>query len=254
MGGAGSARNKGLAMARGEYIWFVDSDDYVLPETLNRNIELLEKNHGDVSIFNIYYIKNDKITHSDAVTIGSDYIIINQNQIKEYYQSLFGGTKGMLLFSSVNKIFRRSLVESHHFGNQLYGEDAVFNFDVLQHAHRIIINSIDYYCYVRHNSSIIHSTPIEQIDSNRLNDELTVSYRWEKLLKIWNVKDISPKDRAIWVIYLYIMSGKKIDQQNKEYVKYFLSFKKFNQLNYKKKTKLLICRLKAKYERGLDNE
>lgn len=61
------------------------------------------------------------------------------------------------------------------FCNQCYGEDALFNFDVILASKILIINDNDSYCYIRHPSSIVNSKSIDNIDTSRLIDELRVS-------------------------------------------------------------------------------
>jgi len=46
--GGGHARNKGFALSQGEYIQFLDADDYILPEKIQRQVEFLRKNEADI--------------------------------------------------------------------------------------------------------------------------------------------------------------------------------------------------------------
>jgi glycosyltransferase involved in cell wall biosynthesis len=50
--GLSAARNTGLDKATGEFVYFLDSDDWILPNTLEKCIQALEKNNGDLVVFN----------------------------------------------------------------------------------------------------------------------------------------------------------------------------------------------------------
>ena len=48
-GGGGGAREKGLKIAKGEYIQYVDSDDILFPEAIEKRVEMLEAQKGDIA-------------------------------------------------------------------------------------------------------------------------------------------------------------------------------------------------------------
>lgn len=54
-GGLGAARNTGLERARGEYLFFIDSDDYIAPGALSRLAEVTERTGSDIVLFSFYY-------------------------------------------------------------------------------------------------------------------------------------------------------------------------------------------------------
>lgn len=68
--GAASARNYGLKKATGDFIWFIDSDDYICEDALDKLNKYINKNKSDVIIFKYYMQKGENITiHKDTVNL-----------------------------------------------------------------------------------------------------------------------------------------------------------------------------------------
>ena len=57
--GVSAARNTALSLVKGEYIFFMDSDDIIIPETLEELFDALVKNDADISMGTFYYSDND---------------------------------------------------------------------------------------------------------------------------------------------------------------------------------------------------
>ena len=60
-GGLSDARNKGMEIAKGEYIGFVDSDDYIAEDMFETLVNLLEETNSEISIVSYYEYYNDKL-------------------------------------------------------------------------------------------------------------------------------------------------------------------------------------------------
>lgn len=104
-GGASSARNMGLDNARGEFIGFVDADDYVLPEFLSNFIDisngediLIQGIIPDYSISSEYIIKKASIDYSGNI---QDWLIDLSGCGCEMFGALW------------NKLFKRSIIVSN---------------------------------------------------------------------------------------------------------------------------------------------
>ena len=97
-GGLGAARNTGMEAARGEYLVFLDSDDYLAPHMLETLRQRIEATHCDVYTFGFFVDKNGDTSerHLDDLLVGIPFTLA------EYPRLLLASPNAW------NRIYRRS--------------------------------------------------------------------------------------------------------------------------------------------------
>lgn len=126
-GGVSSARNMGLDHAKGEYVMFCDSDDWVEPEWCEQLYLAAKENPGCQPICNYYRSTAD----CETINRAGQCEDLGKNIAKADFFSL---NRYELLGIPWNKIYLRSILEDNHirFQTELsLGEDLVFNLDYL---------------------------------------------------------------------------------------------------------------------------
>ena len=137
-GGPASARNSGLDIAKGEYIWFVDGDDSIDKHAINTLTHEIEENPTDVICFN--YKRVD--------TNGN---ILPAKNYKYDYITSFTGTEAYSKFNIPsflwNRIIWRDLIEKNHIRFDWWPEDEDFliNIYLAANSFRFIKDTIYYY-------------------------------------------------------------------------------------------------------------
>ncbi len=144
--GVASARNAGMEQATGDFIGFVDSDDYISYDMYEKLINSAEKYHADIVECGYYTTDSDykvvAINNLKNDVIKGEYNCI-QNYIKEENTTNY----------NVNKIYRRAILEGLKYPNYKYSED--FYMNVMAHLRcdtKVIISDACYY-YHRHSNS-----------------------------------------------------------------------------------------------------
>lgn len=139
--GLGPARNAGLDAAMGDYVWFVDSDDYAAPETLSAAVRAIEACGNEVAFveFPVYVAYGHKAKQR--------MLNFSHQQYTDQWQWWFAA-EGYTHCYAWNKLFRRSAIGNLRFENRIF-EDVFFMLPLLNSAKAMItINEgLYYYCY-----------------------------------------------------------------------------------------------------------
>lgn len=127
-GGPSSARNAALDAAQGEYVFFLDADDLVEPDTLECLYERALEQKADLVI-----AKYDIFNQYRTFAVNDLNDLVMQDKIEKY------DTRILWTFSMSNKLFRRSLIEEYSLRLPpiSYSEDGVFTLTFVYHANRI---------------------------------------------------------------------------------------------------------------------
>ena len=152
-GGLSSARNTGLRVAGGEYITFVDSDDWLDEDFIEVLVKDIDKEHADLAIIGYRYAY-DNCTKHPLYPIVSN-ILSQEEAIAEL-------CKNKWLVSYVwNKLYKRSLFDGIYFPEGQTYEDIYIMHTIFQKCYRIVCNQNEKYNYYMRKDSIVHNLSIE---------------------------------------------------------------------------------------------
>lgn len=153
-GGLGDARNVGLEAARGDYLVFIDSDDYVAPDMLETLSREIEKAHADIYTFGFSVDTDGKITqtHFDELPEDAPFTL---------------GSEPRLLLAAPNawsRIWKRSLFLNSgiRYPKRVWYEDIRTTMKLFAVAESVVMLRRAFYFYVVRSDSITHNANVER--------------------------------------------------------------------------------------------
>lgn len=137
--GLAAVRNRGLRLARGKYVYFLDADDKIMPDALEELYQRAEKEALDVQIFGASFIyanqELEKTFSSNPSGFKRDYPEVMEG--KELFTAWMETWDW--ISSQPRYFYRRGFLEEHqlHYIEGMLHEDEPFAFDVLMYARRV---------------------------------------------------------------------------------------------------------------------
>lgn len=167
-GGVSSARNVGLKAATGNYIGFVDSDDWIEATMYEELYDMMEKGFANLSISGIYVNNWPEYTEEKKGRLSQERAIKLCLGLTEEKPCLMSGI--------CNKLFQKEILNGLYLDETLYiGEDMLFLIQAIQRSKRINYTTKSLYHYIQRNTSAIHT-----ISRKHLSDIIS----HEEVLKI----------------------------------------------------------------------
>lgn len=195
--GVSLTRNLGISIASGEYITFIDSDDWIEQDFLKKAIEYIKKNNVSILITGFVFENNKKIFN--IFNGEKDEIFLNNEIKKEFLK------QNKFSWTVYDKFFKREIIKKYKFDSRIkIGEDMLFCWQIFKN-----IEKIGYLPLYKYHYDISASKTMTSDFSLKWFDGIKVKKAIYK-----DVKDISRElellARIVCIVELVVLSKKAI--------------------------------------------
>lgn len=155
-GGPSSARNAGLDIAQGKYIYFADSDDYIEPDLLEKTVSLMEEKQLDcVSFGMVKETPEGELLEKIHYVPRELHICTEEDRLEFQLKYLLNYRIG---WEACNRVYRGDIIRDNRLrfvSERKFAEDMLFTFCYWLHARSCMVLHEIYYHYVQRGNSLM---------------------------------------------------------------------------------------------------
>lgn len=222
-GGLSSARNTGIELAIGEYIAFVDSDDYINKYMYEVLITTLKKDKSDMVICGYNKVDQNEANFQEI----NNYIDVNNvlaskiSKVEALDKLLIEGEKFVVPW---NKIYKRKLFNELRYKNGKIYEDEFLAHRVLYKCNKVSVINEKLYFYIQRDGSIINS----KFTTKRFDKVYALKERIDFLKEknLLELKEKAEKSFVDYFIWNYFVAYQRLENVNSDLIKLKNEFNK----------------------------
>lgn len=238
-GGQSSARNIGIEEASGNYLFFLDSDDFIDKSKFEKFVEAVESDGVDIGFADYYYKKGEDLYLNKE----TEY----RRKLANRYNNIYTGIDyGNMFFDTRNNfisseaaftLIKRQFVVDNNivFKQGIYHEDTLFTLMCLLHANKVRYYDIPFYIYrIREGSTMTTINPL--LIDKKLKDKNTIARVLFELKGKMNLNSMFLDTLIVDLLLVSVMHFKKKGKEINDIIS------ACNNITYKSKIRVLLYR------------